>query len=261
MQKLMVITSLALSLLCAQSQAKDTFLIGIEADKEKQIQPVNGGRYLPILEAVLQAFAMKEGIKMEYVALPNEQYTQWFSENRIDFRFPDHPRWSAAQSSLFYSQPVISLCEVTRMKPQNSWMRQPDVKSLGVLPNVPLSSDWQAQIKRGQTTLTTYQTEKALVNALVSGEVDAILGEKAQIDSGVKALGIARNTVVPSEFIQDEKSSLRVSSEQYPAMLEKLDLFLNTHQGLIAQLSRKYHIDNGRSCAQRELKYQSDLAD
>ena len=252
---------LALTFLSFYVSAKDTFYVGVEADSHTLVQPVNGRHYQPVVQAVLEAFALKEGIRIEFVSLPNEQFSEWFKENTIDFRFPDHPRWSASQQTLFYSQPVVNVCEVVRFLPSNSWMRMPDIRRLGTLENVPLHSDWKKQERKGFTQIIRYQNENDLVNAVVSGKVDAILGAREQIQWGLKHLGEAEDTLVPSTYLTDKKSSLRISSTNYPAILEKLDLFIKTHQGLIAQVARKNNIDNARACGRRKPKHQSELAD
>ncbi|MBU3022520.1 transporter substrate-binding domain-containing protein [Aestuariibacter sp. A3R04] len=252
---------LALTFFSSIISAKDTFYIGVEAEQNTQVQPVNGHYYHPVVEAVLQAFAVKEDIRIKFVSLPNDRFSQWFNENTIDFRFPDHPRWSAADQTLFYSQPVVNICEVVRFMPQNSWMRMPDVKRLGTLENVPLHSDWKKQERKGFTQVLTYNSEKALIDAVVSGKIDAVLGAKEQIESGLRSLGEPEDTLAPSEYLTDKKSSLRISSTQYPAMLEKLDMFINSHQGLITQVARRHNIDNARTCGRRTVKNQSELAD
>ena len=96
---------------------------------------------------------------------------------------------------------------------------------------------------------------------MVSGKVDAVLGAKEQIQWGLQHLGVAEDTLVPSTFLADTKGSLRISSTNYPAMLEKLDMFIKTHQGLIAQVARKNNIDNARACGRQPVKRQSELAD
>lgn len=256
------ITLLAAVLLSGQAfAAKDTFFVGVEDSSGRQVHPVNGGKYQPVLDAVMTAFALEEGFELEYVPLQGDAYDQWYKENTIDFRFPDHPRWSATDGTLFYSQPVVGICEITRVLPENQWMRIPDVTALGIIEDQPVSSDWLEQERKGYTKIVSFADPTHLVKALVDGEVDAIITDSEQLNDATAALKLSGKRIVASEHIQDKKESLRISSEQYPAMLEKLDEFLKTHRGLIAQVARRHGIDNGRACLKKRPSTQSELAD
>ncbi|MBU2977488.1 transporter substrate-binding domain-containing protein [Alteromonas sp. C1M14] len=252
---------LALLFIPASVAAKSTYSVGIEAKETIQYQPVSGTKYQPLIEGILDAFALEEGIKIDYRALPPQQYQEWFDLHPIDFRFPDHPKWSDWHNTLFYSQPVINFCEVIRLLPENNWMRRPDIKRLGTLPNHPLSRDWERQVKKGYSSTYEFQTPAQLVNALLSGQVDAILAENTQIDDAVAELAVEDGVVVSSQFIPDTKDSLRISSERYPALLEKLDRYIKTHQGYIALLARRHGIDNGRACTKLKNQSQSEPAE
>lgn len=248
-------------LIPASAVAKSTYSVGIEAYETVQYQPVRGDKYQPLIEELLEAFALEEGIKINYQALPAEQYQDWFEQHSIDFRFPDNPKWTNWSHTLFYSQAVISFCDVTRVLPENNWMRKPDISRLGTLPNHPLSNDWIRQVKKGYSTVHEYQTAAQLVHALISGDVDAILAEHSQVDDGVAQLALGSDVLAPSQFIPDIKDDLRISSELYPAMLEKFDQYIKTHQAFITQIARRHGIDNGRACTQTGAHNQSELAE
>lgn len=245
----------------APAASKNTFFVGVGDAHQNQTLPVSGIKYQPLLDAVLTAFSLEEGFEVEYVTLSGDNFDSWFNESTIDFRFPDHPKWTAAKTSLFYSQPVIDICETTRFLPQNDWMRIADVSRLGVMKGYPVSREWAEQEMQGYTAIVRFDNPVALLKALISQEVDAIISDTEQLDDARELLKVPANQVVLSTFVQDKKSSLRVSSEQYPAMLEKLDNFLKTHRGLIAQIARRHGLDNGRACATRRVKPQSELAD
>ncbi len=253
---------IAILSLPAVAAEKVTFFVGVGDASRTQTYPVGGSKYQPLLDAVLSAFSLEEGIEVEYVALSGDNFDSWFNDSTIDFRFPDHPKWTASKSSLFYSQPVLAICETTRFLPQNDWMRIADVTRLGVLKGFPVAREWSEQEMQGYTKIIRYDNPVALLQALQSREVDAISSDTEQLEDASASLNIAENQLVMSTFIPDKKSSLRVSSEQYPAMLEKLDNFLKTHRGMIAQVARRYGFNNGRACVTRPVsKNQSELAD
>ena len=255
---------ICLAFLCQPLQAanKDTFFVGIGDASSGQTYPVNGSKYQPLLDAVLSAFSLEEGIEVEYVSLNSVDYDRWFNDSTIDFRFPDHPRWTAAKSPLFYSQPVVGVCETTRFLPQNQWTRVEDVTRLGVIKDLPVSREWSEQEIKGYTKIIRFDNTASMIEALLSHHVDGILTDAEALSEATKQLNVAQNQLVSSAHIPDKKSSLRISSEQYPAMLEKLDEFLKTHRGMIAQIARRHGLDNGRACVIRPAaKHQSELAD
>jgi polar amino acid transport system substrate-binding protein len=99
----------------------DTFTIGVELPPYMPYSNVADGRYIGYGRDLLDAFAAHQGHVLIYQPLPLRRLLSDFLNGRVDFKYPDNPRWNADLKqghAIVFSQATVPAIDGVLVKPQ-----------------------------------------------------------------------------------------------------------------------------------------------
>ncbi|MGK0305570.1 MAG: polar amino acid transport system substrate-binding protein [Gammaproteobacteria bacterium] len=116
---------------------------------------------------MLDKFAEDSGHKITYLPLPINQFSKWFFEEDIDFKFPDNRRWQEAwntrQLDTHYSDDVLIMTAGTVVLRKNQHEKQDFFKNIGIITSL-LPTQWLEQLKKRHVEIIDDSSPKVLVN-------------------------------------------------------------------------------------------------
>lgn len=225
------------------SQAQE-YIIGVE---DISYYPLYDFAQKPYKESftkeLLSTFFRHKGYQFKFVALPLKRFDKWYTEDAIDFKFPDNIRWRSEQSNnlnISYSQPVIHLVAGSYVLKNNN-SKPESMTSLGTILGF-FPTLWYDKIKSGTVELVEVTSPYSLIKHLLRGNVDVTNIDKNVINYNLKLLGKKSNDIVLNEDIKNEPYAYHFSSINHPGIIKEFDEFLNENPKVIARIKTKYSI-------------------
>ncbi|MDH4583998.1 peptidase M24 [Pseudomonas sp. BN415] len=203
--------------------------------------------------AVLQRFAIDQGLALELEALPiNRLHRNLQTTDRLMLVFPDNPAWSRqlkGDARLYYSRPIIRIVDGSLVLREHLGRGIDAVRRLGTVRGFTPEA-WQDRLRDGQVQLVEASDIGALVRMLLRLRIDAIYANPEVLHHYLDAntnLGGDRLLLDPD--LPLAKTAFHASSLQHPEILEAFDRFLIEQSEELAQL-RKQH---GLACGPSDL--------
>ncbi len=140
---------------------------------------------------LLSAFFRHHGYQFKFVPLPLKRFDKWYTEDAIDFKFPDNIRWRSEQSknlNIIYSQPVIHLIAGSYVLKKNNNSEFESMTSLGTILGF-FPTLWYDRIKSGAVELVEVTSPYSIIKHLLRGNVDVTNIDKNVINYNLKLLG------------------------------------------------------------------------
>lgn len=192
---------------------------------------------------LLDAFAASKGYTFDYLPLPIKRINHWFSENDIDFKFPDNSRWligSNFHDTVKYSEPIIELIACTIVHRNNKDASKKDIHKLGTLLGFHPTL-WLDQIANGQTALIESTSTLNIVRQTVLGAVDGTNIEPNVVFHQLRILKQDSQLVI-SKNIHHETYFFHLSTRKHHDVLKEFNQFLKANTEFIETLKKKYKI-------------------
>ncbi|MDX1266796.1 MAG: hypothetical protein R3311_05485 [Oceanisphaera sp.] len=237
-----LLASLFLQLSSAQAE---TFKVGVELQSYMPYSDVQDGQYLGYGRDLLDAFAAHQGHVFIYQPLPVRRLLSDFLSGRVDFKYPDNPRWYADLKQghrLYLSQAAAATVDGVLVKPQFLGQGKARLHRLGTQRGF---TPWPYldDIKAGRILLIQANQVDSLLAMALSDRVDGVY-LNPQVVSHQLYNNAKNDTLVfdPSLAYQDDHYYL--SSIKHPEVIEQFDAFLISQAKLVEGLKERYGIAN-----------------
>jgi polar amino acid transport system substrate-binding protein len=195
---------------------------------------------------LLDKFAEDSGHKITYLPLPINQFSKWFFEEDIDFKFPDNRRWQEAwntrQLDIHYSDDVLIMTAGTVILRKNQYKKQDFFKIIGIITGF-LPTQWLEQLKQGHVEIIEDSSPKVLVNQLVHNIVDGLDIDLAVANYHLNELKLKEELVV-SQNTSRQIFSYQLSTLKYPLIIEQFNRWLAQNHSFTDKLKQQYGIQN-----------------
>jgi hypothetical protein len=230
-----------------QSLQAQEFIIGVEDIYYYPLFEFKSDRETHSRE-LLDSFAASKGYKFTYLPLPIKRFEKWLIEDKIDFKYPDNPRWYADDSTsrkLTFSQSSVWLIAGTSVLKSSLKKDKPELKSVGTLLGF-YPTTWIDEIKSGQIKLYEDASTKMLVQQLIMGHIDSIDIEPSVINYYLEELGKPSDTIVIDTSYKYDIYGFHLSTIKHPNIIKEFDDYLKNNKVLLEQLNKKYQITDYR---------------
>ncbi len=215
---------------------------------------VQAGDYFPIMAAkppelrfegyardVLDLFAASERIEFQYVALPARRTFNEFWAGRLDFAFPDNPKWTLDGKkglAIQYSHPVISFQDAIYVVAARR-NEKDGMKSLGILLGW---SPWkfEPEIAAGRLRVHTAPSPESLLRMTLAGRIDGANVAEQVANYYIKREGWAGALVPNRRLMPIADSHYYLSSIQHPGLIESFNHFLERDKVKLQKLRLQY---------------------
>lgn len=189
---------------------------------------------------ILELFAQKEGIKFEYVILPVKRLYKYFMDEKVDFKFPDHPTWKKDEKkgkTIIYSNPAIEYIDGVLVKKENK--EKKEIQTLGTLLGF-TPWDYLQEIQEKKIKLFENSDFSSLLQGVMK---ESIEGAYLNIEVGFEALeklGASRGDFAFNPFLKHTQSHYHLSSIKHKDIINKFNTFLIKEEENIKNIIKKY---------------------
>lgn len=234
---LLILILLLTPVSAAAAPAADTppaaLLVGVESSGYAPFYYVQNGVYQGMARELLDAFAREQALTLDYLPLPVPRLFLRFTRSELDFKFPDHPHWSAAQKSgltVYYSDPVFHISEALLTRPGHA----DTIRTVGTIRGF-TTPGIEAALQRGELELIGVADIDALLLMLTSGRVDAIyFNTRAARHAAARQIPALALETVPQ--YPPYHYAYHLSSLIHPDLISRFNDFLQRHQPLLHSL-------------------------
>ena len=203
----------------------------------------DGGDDQGYMWAVLEAFAKHSGHTMVYVAYPIKRLHQELLDKKIDFLYPDNPKWASAdrqQQGKYFSEPVITAFGSTMVLPARVNKGLDDFKSLAV-PHGFTSIMYAPLVAQRKVSLIDVPDAISALQVILKGRVDG-----ADIEFNV-AQHLLKGMSQPHALVFDpslpcDPVGFHLSTVAHSDIIQQFNTFMREHQRLLQDLKTPYHL-------------------
>ena len=221
---------------------KEAYVVGVEYIEYLPHYTVKNGEYSGFAREMFDLFCTWAGIRFEYRALPVNRLFSELVEKKIDFKYPDNPRWHVdikKDRGVVYSDIVEEYLAGAVVLPGQKGLGVENVKALGaILGFTPLP--FMPYINAGKMTIHPNQHFDSLLKQAILGRLDAVY-----LDINVASYQLREILQQPDALVFDpglpySKSFYSLSTIQHPGMIKRFNRFLVEKKGDINALKLKY---------------------
>ncbi|MGG5870202.1 substrate-binding periplasmic protein [Pseudomonas peli] len=243
MRLLLPLLACLLLQLLSPAQA-ETFKIGVELQPYMPYSNVQDGQYLGYGRDLLDAFAAHQGHEFIYQPLPVRRLLSDFLNGRVDFKYPDNPRWNAdikRNYKLHFSQAAAPAIDGVLVKPQFLGKGKERLRRLGTQRGFtpwPYLND----IKAGKILLIQANQIDSLLAMAMSDRVDGVYLNPQVVRHQLYNSAGSGLVFDPSLAYQDDHYFL--SSIKHPEVIKQFDAFLTSQAELVQTLKDRHGISD-----------------
>ena len=237
-----LLTCLSLQLL-SPAQA-DTFKVGVELQPYMPYSDVQNGRYMGYGRDLLDAFAAHQGHVFIYQPLPVRRLLSDLLNDRVDFKYPDNPRWNADQKqgyALHYSQAAAPAIDGVLVKPRFLGQGKERLLRLGTQRGF---TPWPylGEINAGKIMLIQANQIDSLLAMAMSDRVDGVYLNPQVVRNQLYNNAGSGLVFDPKLPYQDDHYFL--SSIKHPEVIAQFDAFLTSQAELVQTLKDRHGISD-----------------
>ncbi|MFI8381110.1 substrate-binding periplasmic protein [Pseudomonas sp. NPDC079086] len=237
-----LLTCLSLQLL-SPAQA-ETFKVGVELQPYLPYSNVQDGEYLGYGRDLLDAFAAHQGHVFIYQPLPVRRLLSDLLNDRVDFKYPDNPRWNADQKqgyALHYSQAAAPAIDGVLVKPRFLGQGKERLLRLGTQRGF---TPWPylGEINAGKIMLIQANQIDSLLAMAMSDRVDGVYLNPQVVRHQLYNNAGSGLVFDPKLPYQDDHYFL--SSIKHPEVIAQFDAFLTSQAELVQSLKDRHGISD-----------------
>ncbi|MFP6847689.1 MAG: transporter substrate-binding domain-containing protein [Pseudomonas sp.] len=223
----------------------ETFTVGVELQPYMPYSSVVEGHYVGYGRDLLDAFAAQQGHVFVYQPLPVRRLLNDFLNGRLDFKYPDNPRWNADKKQaykVYFSQAAAPAIDGVLVKPQFLGQGKERLRRLGTQRGF---TPWPYldDIKAGKILLIQANQIDSLLAMALNDRVDGVYLNpqvvQHQLYNSTKTESLVFD---PSLAHQDDYYFL--STLNHPEVIEQFDAFLINQAELVQTLKDRHGISN-----------------
>jgi hypothetical protein len=222
------------------------YIIGVEDISYYPLYDFSGQK--PFKESftkeLFSTFFRHQGYQFKFVSLPLKRFDKWYTEDAIDFKFPDNVRWRSEQSkslNIYYSQPVIELIAGSFVLKENKNSTGENMRSLGTVFGF-FPTLWYERINANSVKLVEVTSPYSIIKHLLRGNIDVTNIDKNVINHNLKLLGKTSEDVVLNTELKSELYAYHFSSINHPKIINEFNAFLNENPEIVTAIKKKYSI-------------------
>ncbi len=191
---------------------------------------------------VLDRFAKSEKIEFKYVSLPVKRFVNVYQSGKLDFAFPDNPKWELPTKknlNITYSDPIITFQDAIYVRPERVGL---GIEKMKILGNLRGFSAWKFQqyIDSGKMSTDNANSPESLINMALLGRVDGINLAHQVAQYHLKKMNRPKDLVSDPALLPLQDSHYYFSTIRHHELIKKLNLFLKRDAANIMQLKKKY---------------------
>ncbi|MDP3815421.1 ABC transporter substrate-binding protein [Pseudomonas sp.] len=237
---LLVYLTLALS----QPLHAQTFTIGVEVQPYLPYSNVQDGQYLGYGRDLLDAFAAHRGHQFTYRPLPVRRLLNDFLGGRVDFKYPDNPRWNADLKQgheVHFSLATAPAIDGVLVKPQFLGQGKARIHRLGTQRGF---TPWPflADIQAGRIILIQANQIDSLLAMALSDRVDGVYLNPQVVEQQLRSNGADGDALVFDPKLDYQDDHYFLSSIKHPEVIEQFDAFLSSQAELVRALKQRHGI-------------------
>lgn len=239
-----VLLSLLVGLILGSPLQAQSFSVGVELQPYLPYSDVQDGEYLGYGRDLLDAFAAYQGYQFSYRPLPVRRLLNDFLGGRVDFKYPDNPRWNADLKKgypVHFSQAAAPAIDGVLVKPQFVGQGSARLHRLGTQRGF---TPWPylADIQTGRITLIQANNIDSLLAMALSNRVDGVYLNPQVVRHRLLHNGKNGDALVfdPGLAYQDDHYFL--SSIKHPEVIEQFNAFLSSQAELVRALKQRHGI-------------------
>lgn len=229
----------------ARPAAGETLVVGVEGLDYEPIYWIDNGRYAGFARALLDRFARDAGLALAYRPLPVPRLYAEFFAGELDLKFPDDPRWRAADRAgrpIAHSRPVLNYVDGTMVPADRPADFQ--VRTLGMVAGFS-ARRWSERGAAGAVRLIANQGFTALVRQALAGRVDAIYANVALINHRLDRLFDRPGALVFDPALPYYPGVYRLGAYDRPDLIAAFDAWYDNNTGWIEALKTRYAVEEG----------------
>ncbi|HEX5841695.1 MAG TPA: transporter substrate-binding domain-containing protein [Pseudomonas sp.] len=240
-----VLLSLLIGLALGSPLQAQSFSVGVELQPYMPYSNVQDGEYLGYGRDLLDAFAAYQGYQFSYRPLPVRRLLNDFLDGRVDFKYPDNPRWNADLKKghpVHFSQAATPAIDGVLVKPEFVGQGPTRLRRLGTQRGF---TPWPylADIQTGRIILIQANQIDSLLAMALSDRVDGVYLNPQVVRHHLLRNGKNGDALVfdPGLAYQDDHYFL--SSIKHPEVIEQFNAFLSSQAELVRALKQRHGIN------------------
>jgi polar amino acid transport system substrate-binding protein len=236
-----LIPSLALAAEEQRVAATRTFTIGVQDFQYSPHSFMQEGRYSGFGRDVLDLFASHAGYQFVYVPQPYIRNVVDLLKGKIDFQYPDSPKWLPDKKSgynLVYSDGVVGYVDGINRHRADLGQPLSEIQSL-VMPIGWTAKDYEPLEAAGQLTIDRVASVTGVIAMLLRRRADGAYLNADVVNDYVSSLGrageVSLDTTLPYSF-----GEFVLSSQKHPQIIKEFNEFLQHQADSVSQLKQDY---------------------
>lgn len=228
----------------SQVQAK-TYILGVEDLNYLPYYANEKNEYYGFARDFFDLFAKNQGISFDYKVLPVKRLWNDFLNEKLDFKFPDHPHWNNEAKKgirIVYSEAVVQYIDGVMVTSANHGITVEDLKKLGTVAGF-TAWDYLDLIKAQQIKIVENSSFVGLLKQTIVGRLDGayinVSVAQHQLETKLKQ----PQALVFADQLPHTKAAYLVSSIKHPELVAALNAFIKGHGDAIRRLKVKYRVE------------------
>lgn len=235
-----------LAVLLATSAHGQTYVVGVENQAFTPHYNIDKqGNYQGFAREVLDLFAAKSGVQLEYRPLPVERLLPALLDGEVDLKYPDSSTWSQAQKAgkgLVYSQGVVSYVDGTLVAPKNQGQGLEKLQRLAMV-NGWTPWGYQKHIEAKQIQLVPSTDLRQMIKQALKKEVDGVYFNVVVAAHYLDNIRARPGALVFDPELPHTRGTFNLSTRKHPELIQRFDRFLVEQHAEIAALKTKYQVE------------------
>ena len=232
---------LSVSYFSIASAYAETFTIGVEDISYSPYSEIRNKEYKGFAREVFDLFAKKYDHKITYVPLPVARLTTYFLNGKVDFKYPDHPKWAAEKKKnkdVKYSSRIVAFTDGVLVLEKN--LGKGKLKDLGTMlgfaPFLFLN-----QIKKNEMHLNENVSLEGLIEQVRKGRIDGAFFNVAVAEKAIDGKGY-KKSILFDPSLPHVSDYYHLSTINKTKILESFNKFLKENEEEVRLLKAKYRL-------------------
>lgn len=197
------------------------------------------GNYTGYARELLDLFARRNDVRLHYQALPVKRLVNEYLAGRLDFMFPDNPRWDLAGKQglkVTYSTAAVTFQDAIMVR---TGRPSGPMASLGMVRGF---TPWKfmPDITAGKLQVQEAPGPRNLINMTLAGHVDGVNMARQVAEYHLKDMGRVGALEADLALLPLVNSQYMLSSIRHPELIQMFDRFMQTDKAAVAALKLKY---------------------